>query len=159
MLPLTPKALFVGREEETQTYLNFLQQEKQWVFLITGMPGQGKSRFLTHLSTNTPADVLTVKLDFANHALQIEPLKVLEEIAWRTELRCDTARANLFIETLQDARKQLVEQNFEIVYHLRGPAQKLDIDTKREMQDMSLVLREQVLQAFYAQHVRMVKRT
>jgi tetratricopeptide (TPR) repeat protein len=147
MLPLTPKALFVGREEETQTYLNFLQQEKRWVFLITGMPGQGKSRFLTHLNVNTPADVLIVKLDFANHALQVEPFKVLEEVAWRTEAQCDPARADLFIETLQDARQQLARKNFEVVYHLRSP----EVDTKRELQDKSLILREEVLQAFYAQ--------
>src|SRR5436305_2562116 len=105
MLPLTPKALFVGREEETKTYLNFLQQEKQWVFLITGMAGQGKSRFLTHLSTITPADVLTIKLDFANLALQTDSLQVLEQLAWRTEAHCDSAQADLFTKTLQDARK------------------------------------------------------
>jgi tetratricopeptide (TPR) repeat protein len=151
MLPLTPKALFVGREEETQAYLNFLGQEKQWIFLITGMPGQGKSRFLTHLSTSTPTNVLTVKLDFANRALQIEPFKILEEVAWRTESHCDAARADLFTETLQDARKKLVEMNFEVAYHLRGPMPKLDVDTKHEIENMSLVLREQVLQAFYAQ--------
>jgi len=146
------RLLFVGRENEQEQYLGFLKQQTAWVFLIVGMAGQGKTRLLDCLITRSPSDVLTIKLDFANRTL-FEPLKILEEVSCGTEGHCDRQRTETFISILQDVRKQLLQQNLDVLNYLRdhNQAQRLDPDIQRKWQAEERELRQKVLEALYAQ--------
>ena len=115
MLPNTSRTLFVGREREIDLYQRLLKQEQPWLLIVAGMAGNGKSKLLHYLREHSPSDVFVIRLDFANKTLQFEPLKVLEEISFKTEEYCDPEATNTFLDTLQSIRDKLSHRNLENV--------------------------------------------
>jgi ABC-type branched-subunit amino acid transport system substrate-binding protein len=148
----SPRSLFVGRENEQKQFLAFLKQQTEWVFLVVGMAGQGKSRLLDRLAGEISSDVQVIKLDFANRAL-LDPLKILEEVSWRTQEHCGHQKTEIFISRLQDVRKQLLQQKLDVLNYLcnQNQAQGLDPDIQKRWQEEEWKQQQKVLEAFYAQ--------
>ncbi len=155
-----PKIEFIGRKKERADYRKFLDEETPWLFLLTGMPGTGKSTLLNYYEDH--AEILHIKLDFANQLLPTDPLKILEALSWRLASYCNPQKVADFDETLQKARRQTAQYYFNSIPPLSSfnvsqfstledyITGEIDINTKNAERAEQLLL-EEVEFAFYVQ--------
>src|SRR6185312_9074405 len=106
-----------------------------------------------YLIDDSPLGFTPIKLDFANRSLQVEPLKVLEEISRQTREACDKQIADNFIDTLQKVRKQLAQQILEKIQvsSTNNQIQLLDSQTQQDIHQKAIELRQEILEGLYTQ--------
>jgi len=161
MVVYLPTAFFIGREAEIAQYQEFLQQEQQWILLLTGMPGIGKSSLQEHLCDLQLFNTITLYLNFADQSLQFDRLRLLEDISAGIGPSYDAQTAEHFQQVIQKERKQLIQRSSERLNNLKEALQQtmpLTINqlqakvateaAEKEDEDQAL---ERVSQALWAQ--------
>ena len=156
-LPVTPP--FVGRELEQKLFLEFLTNETQWVLVVTGLAGNGKSTLLRFLAKQVPDDTLVIILNFAVESIRLDPINFLRELARQIEPYCDLQKADLFKKTLNDSLDRLSELNTSLnqtIYvgndtAFHGQGMQLNINTASSVfiREQHRQVRDQVAVAFY----------
>jgi hypothetical protein len=85
-----------------------------WVWLIIGQGGIGKSRLLDQLFTETPQEMLVVRLKFAMSNMRGEPLSVLEEMLWQVEAPVDADQMRLYQQAFAEGKAKLEQPASDI---------------------------------------------
>lgn len=150
---LTP---FVGRADELAEYRQLLSRTtSSWVWMIVAQGGIGKSTLIRHFARETPPDIACLTLNFATPSLQIDPLTVLEELAWQIEPYVNEQRVQAFRHTLQDGRAKLsvpvgnMEQKIQLEEGASFQGQGMQLNINTATLELRREVRLQVTSGFY----------
>src|SRR6266487_5004032 len=101
------QSLFVGREGEQRCYQELLNGSPEWILVITGQGGNGKTALLRRYAEQTPSDTPVVLLNFTNESLVEDPLVILEKLVEQLAPHCDKWQVQAFEKTVQEGRDVL----------------------------------------------------
>lgn len=122
---------FVGRQAERAAYQQFLREERgPWLLDIYGQGGNGKSRLLKQFWDDTPRNIQTRLLDFANEYLHTDVLSVAEAVGECLKPLVDARSFQTFQQEARAGRKRLVDTQISL-------SQQITVNTNADAQGLA----------------------